>query len=643
MNDSELEALELPPDVPGMDYGATITPHELAARNRARDRTTAEVTETVMGDSARDGLPALLMNARAEADLSAELQVRGVIGEGGMGQVLLATQKSLRRDVAIKTLKPEFADKYYTKALLHEAVLTGSLEHPNIVPVHAVGLDQNGKPLLVMKKIDGVSWETLLDDFAHEGWQPLIKRFGNRLRTNVEILMDVCDAVEFAHSRGILHRDIKPANVMIGTRGDVYLVDWGVAVRMTDHRVAPQSFAGTPSYMAPEMISNGFGPLGPYTDVYLLGATLHRALTGLPPHRGGSLQDVLANAVASVAITHSDRVPRELTALCHVSMQRESSLRLGSAAAFRERLVDCMSHVHSVSLAGTAVALLGELRALLVNPSEADPLRVARVGNECRFAFGQALREWDENLDAKKGLQDCLDLLFDSEIARNNFDAAAAVAAEMTQRNPAHDQALNGLADKLKHAQDEAQRLQAYERDLDFRVSSQQRFRMFMGVTAVGLVLTANSVRRALTHDPLTAVELTKGLALIMVILLGLIFLGRRAMLGTTSNRRVAIWSLGSLAAMLGHRLIVVHYGLPLSAMISVDFLLATTDFALGGALISPVFYWPLLTLVPAMLGAWIYPQYSAQVFGVGLSMGFVVTGVAMFQRERSESRQART
>ena len=152
-------------------------------------------------------LPRLALAAAAAAQPApgptsrSDLELKELIGEGGMGRVHAVRQHSLARDVAVKTMRPEALNPTTVKSLLREAVVTGSLEHPSIVPVHALGLDASGAPVLVMKRVEGTSW---------------LKRLAGNpvssadLDKHIEILMRVCRALEFAHSRGVLHRDIKP-------------------------------------------------------------------------------------------------------------------------------------------------------------------------------------------------------------------------------------------------------------------------------------------------------------------------------------------------------------------------------------------------------------------------------------------------
>src|SRR5262249_9535023 len=146
---------------------------------------------------------------------------------------------------------------------LEEAKTTGLVDHPGIVPVHALGRDPAGRPILVMKRVEGVSWRQLLDDSTDVAWTTLERPGTDRLAFHLETLMQVCNALAFAHRRGIIHRDIKPSNVMVGEFGEVFLLDWGIACPIqrgagassSDETAPAATLCGTPAYMAPEMLS----------------------------------------------------------------------------------------------------------------------------------------------------------------------------------------------------------------------------------------------------------------------------------------------------------------------------------------------------------------------------------------------------
>ena len=135
------------------------------------------------------------------------------IGEGGMGVIYTARQSSVDRIVALKMVKGEEEQKQ-KDLFLSEAVATGNLDHPNIVPIHELGSNKQGQLFYSMKNVTGT------------GWNDVIKE--NSRQENLEILLRVCDAVAFAHSKGVIHRDLKPENIMLGEFGEVYVMDWGL-------------------------------------------------------------------------------------------------------------------------------------------------------------------------------------------------------------------------------------------------------------------------------------------------------------------------------------------------------------------------------------------------------------------------------
>ncbi len=202
-----------------------------------------------------------------------------VLGEGGQGIVVCARDTLLERDVAIKALKKPLnpARQDY---LAREARLCGILEHPNILPTYDLAYDETGSPLFVMKKIEGTLLEDMLQEThrkKHLGLDGRRQTEMSRLRL-LQIFLQVCNAIEFAHSRGVLHLDIKPGNVKLGAFGEVYVIDWGFAARMDEE---PTVLAGTPIYIAPERFTKR--PPDARCDVYSLGVMLYRILTNRHP------------------------------------------------------------------------------------------------------------------------------------------------------------------------------------------------------------------------------------------------------------------------------------------------------------------------------------------------------------------------
>jgi serine/threonine-protein kinase len=212
------------------------------------------------------------------------------IGRGGMGEVRLAHDIRIDREVAVKLMRPEQRDPDTIARFYREARIQGRLDHPAVAPVHDLGIDAQGNPYFVMKRLTGTTLAEVLEGRAKD---PVIREKWPR-RQLLAKFVDVCLAVEFAHTRGIVHRDLKPANIMLGDFGEVYVLDWGLARVIEDSRrsrpivplpgdsggghTAVGSVLGTPGYMPPEQIRNP--SVDGRADVYALGCILYEILTG---------------------------------------------------------------------------------------------------------------------------------------------------------------------------------------------------------------------------------------------------------------------------------------------------------------------------------------------------------------------------
>jgi eukaryotic-like serine/threonine-protein kinase len=224
--------------------------------------------------------------------------VKAVIGRGGLGVVLRATDPELGREIAIKIIRPKHRDEHDIVAgFLEEARVTSQLQHPGIVPIHEVGRTADGLPFFTMKIVEGETLALLLRRrrFPHE----------DRLRF-LRIFAQVCQAIAFAHHAGVVHRDLKPGNVMVGRFGEVQVLDWGFAVWMgrggagAGTRGAAKAgggrdsarVLGTPAYMATEQARGDLDEIDTRTDVFALGATLTEILTGAPPYLAETREEV---------------------------------------------------------------------------------------------------------------------------------------------------------------------------------------------------------------------------------------------------------------------------------------------------------------------------------------------------------------
>jgi serine/threonine-protein kinase len=259
----------------------------------------------------------------------AHLVVYPELGRGGMGRVHPATDRNLLRHVALKRLDKDLAKvPMYRDGFIAEAQMTGQLEHPNIVPVHELAVSPEGVPYFTMKLVQGID----LDAWLHDAWRT--PGSTERLEQGLEIFVKVCDAIAYAHHRGVIHRDLKPANIMVAGFGQVYLMDWGLA-KLTKTRPASGAAAqmeakgpvGTPDYMAPEQARGNPADMDERSDIFGLGAVLYEIVSGKRPY--GPLYDpdeILARACAGKIVSIDD-------ATAEIGVSRQIKVIIAKATA----------------------------------------------------------------------------------------------------------------------------------------------------------------------------------------------------------------------------------------------------------------------------------------------------------------------
>jgi serine/threonine-protein kinase len=280
------------------------------------------------------------------------------IGAGGMGVVYGGEDRHLGRSVAVKVMRLELGDHAPERSrFLREARATAQLEHPGIVPVHELGRTEDGRVYFTMKHVRGDTLEDVLvrlkaADAATAERYTLVRLLG--------VFSQICQAVAFAHSRGVIHRDLKPDNVLLGRFGEVLVMDWGLVkvigrpgegdgADAAKVDVAPLgddladntidgSISGTPRYMSPEQAQGHTAKVGVRSDVYSLGAVLYEILTLEPPFQGRSLSQVLDNVVRGAFVpprrrAPRRRIPRELDAICRKAMATDPADRYADATA----------------------------------------------------------------------------------------------------------------------------------------------------------------------------------------------------------------------------------------------------------------------------------------------------------------------
>ncbi|MHC5081570.1 MAG: protein kinase domain-containing protein, partial [Planctomycetota bacterium] len=296
--------------------------------------------------------------------------ILGEIARGGMGAIVKIVDHDIRRPVAMKVIlgdspgSPEVEDNEKVERFVEEAQVTGQLEHPNIVPVHELGIDLEGKVYFTMKLVKGKSLETILDEIADKN-PATVEAYP--LSHLLQIFLKVCDAIAFAHSKGVIHRDLKPENVMVGRFGEVLVMDWGLSKVMGREDKAVEALVetirsektvgktlsgevmGTPSYMPPEQASGRVERIDERSDIFALGATLYKILTHEAPYAGSHVTEVLKKAVQctyKVPRVKSpwNRIPKALQAICLKAMSARKEDRYASVEGVAEDIRAYLDH-----------------------------------------------------------------------------------------------------------------------------------------------------------------------------------------------------------------------------------------------------------------------------------------------------------
>jgi serine/threonine protein kinase len=419
-------------------------------------------------------------------------RLRNVIGRGGFGEVWAAEQTSLCRVVAVKRLHRARANRELDSGKARElvgefrkeAITSANLEHPNIVPVHDIVMDEAGEPLLCMKLIQGQTWNRLIEADIEK------LSLEDHLARHIPILIAVAQAVAFAHSRGVMHRDLKPSQVIIGEYGEVVLGDWGLALAFdtkllgthsgdgAQNQIPTKSQAsnpgGTAGYMAPEQTNRTCEGLGPWTDVYLLGGTIFTILTGVPPHNAKSGHRAFEMATKGEIIPLDSgakfgELPEELLSLMYRALEPDPAKRVSSAKEFVALLQEFMSGAgrrrESTALAASAEAQLA------LQTADYSALATAE-GNLVR-----ALTLWPGNTSARELKVEAIARHGEAALANNDLTLAQLQA--------------DRLGDSPRKAKLVEEVRKAVEAGLE-RESQRRRLRTSLRVTGAAFMLVAS-------------------------------------------------------------------------------------------------------------------------------------------------------
>jgi Flp pilus assembly protein TadD len=397
-----------------------------------------------------------------------------LLGKGGLGEVFVALDEELNREVALK----EIQEKHHSSGdsvvrFLLEAEVTGRLEHPGVVPVYGLGRYPDGRPYYAMRLIKGETFKDAIERF-HKADLPG-RDPGERSLAFRELLrrfIDVCNAMAYAHSKGVLHRDLKPANVMLGHFGETLVIDWGLAKvlgrptadstegvsllqGMQTASLGGTGLAGTPGYLSPEQAEGRTNELSPASDVYSLGIMLYELLTGQGPFKGGPLEQTLSRHRRGVFTPPrhlNSSVPRGLEAVCLKAMALQPEDRYASAkelaadvdhwlgdepvTAYREPLtarVRRWSRRHRATVSGLVALLVTVTAALavglaIVNAEEAKTRTALNQVTDEQKKTKQALAE--KEIEQKKTQQALAEKEVEATKARQAADRAEKAEKE---------------------------------------------------------------------------------------------------------------------------------------------------------------------------------------------------------------------
>ncbi|HRU07153.1 MAG TPA: protein kinase, partial [Candidatus Brocadiia bacterium] len=408
-----------------------------------------------------------------EAGKPADFELAALLGKGGMGLVYAARQASLDRQIAVKMIRPEMAEDASLRAkFLSEAMVTGGLDHPNIVPIHEAGIAEDGSLFYAMKQVKGHAWDKLLPRQSEA--------------ENLDVFLRVCDAVAFAHDKGVIHRDLKPENIMIGSFGEALVMDWGLASSVAppgapakaERLNAASGRAGTPAYMSPEMARCDFARIGPASDIYLLGGILYEIATGLRPHHGETVLACLGAAMRN-EIQPSPRTD-ELVQIARKAMATDPKDRYASVQDLQRAVRDYQAHAQSLTLGAAAQRRLAAIES-------APAAERYRECTEIIAGFQQAIELWSQNAAAIRGLRASRSAFIAMALSRGDLALAQSQVRALSAEDTRFGAGAAGAAETARLSEQVQAAIAAHERKE--RIARASRWAA-LGAAATVLIVT---------------------------------------------------------------------------------------------------------------------------------------------------------
>ncbi len=405
-------------------------PNRSMVSTQLDDYESVSVDLTYYGDEDNLGEPMPTEETEERPQIADRYEDLGPIGQGGMGDVRRVLDLELNRTLAMKTLHTPLLRRPAAFArFLEEAQTTAQLQHPHIVPIHDIGQHADGRVWFTMKEVRGRTLAEVVDEVhsaSNDQWNP--SRNGWTFKRIMVSFLAVCNAMAYAHERGVVHRDLKPDNTMVGRHGEVYVVDWGLAKvvgrRVNDavstsqedwhlkgllspeetiitnrpdaHTTRGGTVAGTPCYMPPEQARGDVGAIDARSDVYALGAMLYEILSGRTPYEGRDAREVLAKVLAGppgpirpLAPTMSPDgadqrhttspappIPEELEAACLKAMARAPKDRFQSSRELAQVVQDWLDgrrkRKQAIAIAAEALEGIAEAAEMKVEAARLD-------------------------------------------------------------------------------------------------------------------------------------------------------------------------------------------------------------------------------------------------------------------------------